>query len=37
MFEVISFFASAGITVGVITEIIAPIVTQGVDVVKSIL
>ena len=37
MFEVISFFAASGILVGVVTEIIVPVVTQGAELVKTIL
>lgn len=37
MFEVISLFAAAGISIGAVTEIIIPFVTQGVDLAKTIL
>tara|TARA_R100001015_G_C4498885_1_gene74059 strand:- start:242 stop:355 length:114 start_codon:yes stop_codon:yes gene_type:complete len=37
MFEVISFFAAAGITVGAITEIVVPLVSQGAELIKTVL
>jgi len=37
MFEVISFFAAVGITVGAITEIIIPLVSQGTELIKTVL
>lgn len=37
MFEIVSLFAGAGVAIGIMQEIIAPIVTQGIEVVKSVL
>ena len=37
MFEVISLFAGAGVAIGILQEIVIPVFTQGVEVVKSVL
>lgn len=37
MFEIVSLFAGAGVAIGIMQEIIVPIVTQGIEVVKSVL
>ena len=37
MFEVISLFAGAGVAIGIVQEIIVPLVTQGAEVIKSVL
>lgn len=37
MFEIVSLFAGAGVAIGILQEIIVPVFTQGVDVVKSVL
>jgi len=37
MFEIVSLFAGAGVAIGILQEIVVPIVTQGIEVVKSVL
>ena len=37
MFEVIQLFAVSGVTIGVFTEIIVPLFTQGVELAKTVL
>lgn len=37
MFEVLQLFAVSGITIGVVTEIIIPLFTQGVELAKTVL
>ena len=37
MFEIISLFAGAGVAIGIVQEIIVPVFTQGIEVVKSVL
>jgi|DEB0MinimDraft_6_1074348.scaffolds.fasta_scaffold808521_1 hypothetical protein len=37
MFEIVSLFAGAGVAIGVLQEIVSPIVTQSFEFVKSVL
>jgi hypothetical protein len=37
MFEIISLFAGAGVAIGILQEIVVPVFTQGIEVVKSVL
>jgi hypothetical protein len=37
MFEIVSFFAGAGVAIGIVQEIIVPVFTQGIEVVKPVL
>jgi ABC-type lipoprotein release transport system permease subunit len=37
MFEIVSLFAGAGVAIGVLQEIVTPMVTQGFEFVKSVL
>jgi len=37
MFEIVSLFAGTGVAIGVLQEIVVPVFTQGIEVVKSVL
>jgi hypothetical protein len=37
MFEIVSLFAGAGVAIGVLQEIVVPVFTQSVELVKSVL